>query len=253
MFVKRFLSELKNRMNRNVDPDIEPERDEEVRGGGGFKVAVDKERPLLDCMKELFARNGYPWEDLVIVGVRDETDISKDVFNDVLCFIVDGKMQTARATVDPGVYWTNRENRIKAGWEKRGVDGEWNGAAHLCLGRYENAYVLGTHRGYPAIVQGGAQVKLWRDIDADFVQGSEDPVMMQWAGINIHHAYSAEKIGPHAAGCQVVRSKPVFEQMYSSVKNSARLKHNPKARITYVLFDKASVPFFDRLKKEALD
>ena len=196
--------------------------------------------PLHLKIKELHARNGTPWGDVNIFGVRDETDIEKDVWNDIIVAVIGEEVRVFSGTTDPGVYWTDDRNRRKAGWEK--------GCAHLCLGYHKNAYKVGKHRGYEALVQWGNKVKIWRDLDADFEQDDNETVKSGWFGINIHHGYDARSIGKASAGCQVIRKKSDFLEFMAFVKTSPRYRKSKSARFSYMLYEKAQVPFLEELR-----
>ena len=132
------------------------------------KIERSKITPLPLKLKSIYARYGIPWEDINIFGIRDESNMKQDVWNDIIGAIIDEDdnrpqmFLAAPATTDPGVYWTDNKNRAKAGWEA--------GCAHLCLGFHKNAYVVGLHHGDEALCQYGAAVTIWRDLNGDFKQ-----------------------------------------------------------------------------------
>ena len=142
---------------------------------------------------------GFPlpdWSNIVnIVGIRNNSDKDKDIFNDTILLIDDKNIYAFKSTTDPGKFWT--KNPIK----------ETSGVANLLEGWYPNVYQIGIHRGEKALVQSGAPVTVWRDVDKNFEYDADvDNVQTGYFGINLHHAYgNPEHIGRWSAGCQVIQ------------------------------------------------
>ena len=249
---------------RNITTSVkrEPEGELSAIGGGSKPVLADKKETIFPPpvhgktnlantptpepislhlkIKELHARNGVPWEDINIFGVRDETDIERDIWNDIIVVVIGQDVRVFAGTTDPGIYWADNRNRKKHGWEK--------GCAHLCLGYHKDSYKVGKHRGYEALVQWGNKVKIWRDIDEDFKHDETEIVKSGWFGINIHHGYDAKSIGKASAGCQVIRKKEDFLKFMEFVKSSPRYKKSKSARFSYMLYEKNQVPFLEELR-----
>ena len=121
------------------------------------------EPTLYEYIQNYYARNGYPWEEINIFGIRDESNMDKDVVNDWIC-IADSKSKIVyrfRGSTDPGVYYT--KNLFSRGLE---------GVAHIAMGHHPKVYMVGLHRGkYQALIQTGAKITVWRDVDKDFKFG----------------------------------------------------------------------------------
>lgn len=215
-------------------------------GGAGIQSAVglarkgkrqmrNKRTSLEDQLKLLYARYGYEWDQsLNVFGIRNEDDIKKDVFNDVIGAWVDGKLKVYKGTTDPGIYWADNNNRRKHGYDEMG-------AAHLCLGQHKLAYQIGTHRGYKALAQWGNKVTIWRDVNSNWIKDSADPLQTGFFGINIH-AGSGPKIDLDSAGCQVVLGWNMFNSFLHHVESSQKLQKSPASRFHYTLFEKAQFP-----------
>ncbi len=181
-----------------------------------------------DEIRDLFLRHGFTLHDnFNIFGLRNETRIEDDIFNDKIVVTSGGKIHVFNATVDPGVYYTNNPGKVK-------------GVAHLCLGQYKNAYVIGKHKGYTALCQWGNEVTVWRDLNRNFKHDNTDRFDSGYFGINIHRAHSkikAENIGKYSAGCQVIQSPEDFKKLMELVFNSPQYKeHGAQAGFTYTLF-----------------
>lgn len=209
-----------------------------------------KRSPLVTRIQELYARYGYKWDSHInIFGIRDESNARADVYNDYICVVLSDERDLNVApesvyvfacTTDPGVYWSDNDNRARVGWSA--------GAAHLCLGQYLGAYVVGPHRGEESLVQWGNKVRIWRDLDENF-QNNENVVQEGYFGINIHRG-AGNKIGKWSAGCQVIPGTVQFNAFMQAVKSSMAYRDNPKFRYNYTLFDKGQVgtPLLNALK-----
>lgn len=105
------------------------------------------------------------------------------------------------------------------------------GTAILVPGQYEGAYTLGEHKGqYPALVQQGKEVSVWRLKDGEL---NKDVIDTGWFGINIHKAGSHSVIvDGWSAGCQVFQMKEEFDVFMHLVNKSAELFGD---RFTYTL------------------
>lgn len=136
-----------------------------------------------------------------IVGVRSQ-DKDSNEFNDTMYVIrfVDGKMcfNVFPMTTDPGLSF-----RLKpTSWNSYGV-------AILKEGHYHNAWCIGNHRGYLALVQIRnvmMYVDVNRDSKLDFLP--ETIRVVEPCGINIHRAnknFLEKLVNRYSAGCQVVQ------------------------------------------------
>jgi hypothetical protein len=148
-----------------------------------------------------------------------------DKWNDVrgILEFVDGNPQVifkCAATTVPGIYY-DRTHVI--GWGGK--------AAALIDTGYQACWQVGTHmEGRPdaheALVQTGAVVKVWRDLNRSLTRGQGD-VQSGWFGINQHstgHGYAADpnSIGAWSAGCLVA------EKMSDHVLFMSMIKKDPR-------------------------
>ncbi len=159
---------------------------------------IKKQKEFIKWLSQ-FGGNKLPeWNPLInIVGVRDDTNQDKDIFNDRILILLNGDIYSFIGTTDPGKYWTDNAKK------------EWGvaGVAHLMEGWYPLTYRLGNHMKELALVQYGNSVTVWRDVDKDFkFDPAEDTVETGYFGINIHYTKGDPKyIGRWSAGCQVVQ------------------------------------------------
>ena len=126
-------------------------------------------------------------------------------------------------TTDPGMYW--REN-----------PGYVDGTAILVPGQYRGAYKLGKHRGkYPALVQTGAAVRVWRDNNRDQIL-DQGKAQDGYFGINIHRAskQGSETVDKWSAGCQVFGDPDDYECFMDIVERATEIWGS---RFTYTLVD----------------
>lgn len=162
-----------------------------------------------------FTRGLY---NLNIVAIRTPQDHS-NTFNDRLCVVYkdeDGWVtRTWPVTCDPGKYW--RMNPMNA-----------KGCAQLVPGQYRGSHRLGLHRGYPALVQHGAEVTVWRDSNLDSILDNGPEVVQEsgFFGINVHRssATSSELVDRWSAGCVVFQhASPDYNTFMDLCRQSASL------------------------------
>lgn len=98
------------------------------------------------------------------------------------------------------------------------------GAAICDLG-YQVCWKPGLHRGnYPALIQTGGQIRVWRDRTKSYARGGENKTTIGWFGINQHHGSNAPRtdIGSHSAGCLVTKQVDEHEHALSIKKSDPR-------------------------------
>lgn len=146
----------------------------------------------------LYRNHGAELQGVNILGLRDESNMRNDIYNDYIIAHNDHESYMFNATTDPSVFFTNNPM----------VDG---GCAHLCYGFYKNAYIIGIHaKGKPyqheALVQRGNKVKIWRDKNKNFEQDEDEKVEEGYFGANIHKNLSSQtNILYSSALCQVIQ------------------------------------------------
>lgn len=187
-------------------------------------------------LKNLYLEHGAQWDNINIFGVRDVTNVKKDVFNDYIGVAIDNKVHLFKGTCDPSVYWT----------KKGGAGAKKNGVAHICLGYYKNVYMVGLHKGYEAMVQRGSSIKIWRDSNNNFRKDDSDIIEKGYFGVNIHRAsayHVLENIGKYSAGCQVIQDPKDFEKFLNIVKGSEKYsKKGKRAKFSYFLLKRSDIP-----------
>jgi hypothetical protein len=121
-----------------------------------------------------------------------------------------------QATTEPGTYYTSTKPLST------------EGAARIKLG-YQECWQVGTHRGYEALAQWGNVVVVTRDKNKDYKRAG-DSETTGWYGINQHHGHNASvnSIGPHSAGCLVVRDVDAHREFMTLVKTDPRYIANKK-------------------------
>jgi len=134
---------------------------------------------MLEKIKAVFAEKNYRFfegeRNINLIGIRKNDSLTNE-FDDKLLVVItlNGETQVKEFgdfTTDPGYHYL-KEKLLNE-----------DGCAILKPGQYLRMWKLGKHKGkYP--------------ID----KGIEDTGLF---GINMHHAYDREEIGPYSAGCQV--------------------------------------------------
>lgn len=179
--------------------------------------------------KRIYEKNNVKWDEVNIVGIRNENDQEDDIFNDFIGIITDDIFNMYIGTTDPGAYWT----------KNGGSNADNLGVAHLCLGLHKDSYMVGFHYDNEAMVQRGNVVNIWRDKNKNFVQ-DEKEIFHGYFGINIHRAGIStiyNTIGKWSAGCQVIQKNSDFNEFMSIIKNSNKYKQNPVAKFSYFLIN----------------
>jgi hypothetical protein len=89
------------------------------------------------------------------------------------------------------------------------------------------AYVIGKHRGHPALVQHGAAVRVWRDGNRDeILDWGSGAGVAGWYGINIHRARTeglTDSPDYHSAGCQVFALRREHDAFMDLCRHSAAI------------------------------
>lgn len=188
---------------------------------------MPEKKEFIDKIKRIYAKRGFRWEKFNLIGIRNEDDQKKDVFNDKIGYVTDDDFNFYKGTTDPGIEATNKKD---------------GGAAHMCNGNHPKIWAIGKHaKGtafeHEAFIQIGNSVKIWRDVDKDTKFDEGEPVQQGYFGINCHRASAntVEKIGPYSYGCQVVKNKKEFEELLNAAKESG-LRY-----FSYTLFDKCEI------------
>ena len=165
--------------------------------------------------------------DLNLFGIRTK-DPTANTFNDIVgvMYLENGSWCCFMfpATTDPGVYW--RENPMNR-----------DGTAILVPGQHRSAYMVGKHKGYPALQQRKV-LPVYRDDDKDDVlEMDPDTIQKGMFGINIHRANSktaSSQVNKWSAGCQVLADPLHFNFLMALAEKSASIHGNG---FTYTLLE----------------
>lgn len=151
-----------------------------------------------DEIKQVVERKGYKFFDgylnMNLIGVRND-NVATNEFDDDLFIAMEfgGTKQIIDFndfTTDPGGYYL-KEKLLNP-----------DGCAILIPGQHKGMFKGGKHKGkYDALVQ-ASKVTVARDRNRDNILDM-DNLDTGWFGINMHHAYDRENVGPYSAGCQV--------------------------------------------------
>ena len=179
------------------------------------------------------AASGYkiftrPFE-LNIVGIRSKDSI-QNKFDDVFfIFYRNERNQLVfniyPCTTDPGTYWLNYPMNPL-------------GSAAIKKGQYIDAFKIGQHTGYTALIQNG-DLQVYRDLDRDsdydFLT-AKVYTSKKSDRIDIHRAApgSTENVNKWSAGCQVFKNSADFDAFLKLCKKQKDLYGN---KFTYTLLD----------------
>lgn len=198
--------------------------------------------------KDLYkSKRGAKWDDngITICGFRDEKDLEKGVWNDIIaiCYINDmgqGIVEEFKGTTDPSAHHT----KVIKEWKYCNKDSKnkkkhTSGAAHLCPGFY-TAWKVGKHQNkYPALVQQAGKVKVLADMNT-FDQKKWEK-RFDYCGINIHYGVGkGNKIWGASAGCIVVKGLTAWKRFFSIIQTFEKKK--PKRTYSFLLVDMKDYP-----------
>lgn len=160
-------------------------------------------KPSVDQLKKVFVKKGYELRkgeyELNIIGIRNDS-AKPNSFDDMICVLFkdeygDDTLLCFPATTDPGLYWLKHPMHAE-------------GTAIMVEGRYEQAYKLGTHKGYKALQQVG-KINFVRDNDLDNELDFDSTKKIHAViHANIHRAAEKENsalVEKWSAGCQVIQ------------------------------------------------
>jgi hypothetical protein len=180
-----------------------------------------------------YKKNSLPIKEINLFGIRDSSDIEKDVINDYLGFFTKDEFFICKGTTDPSVFYTKNKKERNA-----------NGTFHLKEGFHSQIWCIGKHKGYEALVNDGSACKPtkgWRDANYDFVEDPKDVEVCDYFGINFHRMHPTilvPFIGRYSAGCQVVNDVKDFRYIIDSVKKTKMyLGTSKKTTFNYMLFN----------------
>ena len=169
---------------------------------------------------------------LNIIGVRSPSRVS-DQFDDRLYVIYRDEVgewveKSWRITTDPGAHYLKHPMRS-------------DGTAILEPGQYRGAYVIGTHKGYPALRQ-DRPVNVRRDNNRNrelddgvvTVAPATSRINIHASDLNPFDSIDRERgsIGRWSAGCQVFARSPDYREFWGIVLAAAQV-WGP--RFTYTL------------------
>jgi hypothetical protein len=162
-----------------------------------------------------------------------------DAYNDLIGCAYKAKGQWRvcywAATTDPSEYYRRKPVN-------------YDGAAILVPGQYRGAYVIGNHRGYKALVQRNAPVRVYRDNNRDAALDMDRATIQTgFFGINIHASYASpyeqtvdrsptDSAYSASAGCQVHATTTGFREMMTLAQ--AQVDRGMGETFTYTLLDR---------------
>lgn len=193
-------------------------------------------------LESYYQGQNLPIQEINLIGIRDTTDIAKDIINDTLGYWTKDKIFLCRGTTDPSVFYTlDKASRHPSG------------TFHLDNGWHEKIWRIGTHKGYEALVnKWDSKPELcckptrgWRDANYNFVQDVNETLIKDWVGVNLHRMHETvlqKVIGKYSAGCQVVQDIKNFRHIIDTVKSTEMYKKQPLVNFNYMMFLINEVP-----------
>ena len=167
---------------------------------------------------------------VTLFGIRND-DTQSDMWDDWIGALYQNdddewEMDIYPATTDPGTVWLERGNSSRGG------------TAVMCEHiQFKGCWELGMHRGsYPALVQRGGKVAVYRDGNLDDQVDAEGDQNWGYFGINCHRASAhrlVSRVGLYSAGCQVVRDPAHFAAYLDLCRKSVESGYGEK--FSYIL------------------
>ena len=81
---------------------------------------------LKEFVMEYYKSNNFPLDSMILCGIRNEVSFELDRFNDWELFIYKNEISIAKATTDPGVYYTKYPMNFHGNAYYRGVWIYWS-------------------------------------------------------------------------------------------------------------------------------
>jgi hypothetical protein len=199
---------------------------------------MDNPNITVQKLKRLYDKYEGVWNsDLSVFAFRDDDASTHDTFNDWvgICLENQNKIFVYPGTTDPGTYYTVNPFTVE------GI----TGAAHLLDGWHDSIWQVGIHMpgrpfAHEALIQTGNAAAVWRDVNKDYRQESDEPVQTGYFGIDLHHAHPSQivkSVGQYSAGCQVIQSPTDFLKFMAALKSTVGFQKNNKIRVSYMLIN----------------
>lgn len=169
---------------------------------------------LLEKVREIDGFKGYPQE-YWLLGVRSNEDTANRFDDKFYLFLGEQFILVTSGTTNPGTPTLMQFEKVNK-----------KGAAVLNADKwYYNVWHFGKHQGkVDALLQLGAPVEVYRDIDKDDDSEEQGVLDRGYFGINFHpntYKPSAQKtnvIGWWSAGCQVVNDLNTYKRIITMCK-----------------------------------
>ena len=171
---------------------------------------------LLPQLLALEKKYNVPELTILPFGIANDSEQSKDVWNDFLGLRIGNAVFLADGTTNPG---RNAHTRHP------------EGPAHMCIGYHHNIWVIDYHCpqnpafSHLALCQrakrGCGPIKFWRDVHHNYTYSPDCPLINSYdCCMNWHRASAIKEvlyIGDYSDGCQVKRNIKDHEAMMSMI------------------------------------
>lgn len=169
-------------------------------------------------------------------GIRNPENQNKDIFNDTLGIYLpkEKKVLIYTGTTDPGTSCTFKKS---------------GGAAHMCEGFHKDIWVLEIHAkisnpkfAHEAFCQRPEHetgpVKIWRDVNKNYIEDDNVYQSGNWFGINKHRAsklYVVHEIDDYSWGCIVAQDAKDHEKEVEIAKQTQKYKKDKFCKFSFCL------------------
>lgn len=196
---------------------------------------------LVEFFMDYYKAKGYPWdEEINLIGIMMDRKPKENTFRDYIGAVhsVYGYWDYAffRGTTRPGNYWIDNPIHPK------------DGAATIEVGFHKDIWMVGLHRGEPALVQIGAPVRFWRDRNRNGIRDPDEPTQSGYIGLNLHPAskrvpkHSEYEVNRYSAACQVIMWYEDWKQLFEGIIMKTN-KAKKKGKFSYLVIDGRELPF----------
>lgn len=196
---------------------------------------------LYDRYRQLYFTSEFLWDSINIIGIRDEKDLEKGIWNDliIVCYIdKQGNeiVEEFKGTTDPSAHHTKVLKKWKYG--NKNVDGIpqfCTGAGHLQEGYYK--FKVGMHRkSYPALVQAE---KFLYYADMNSYDKSKWKLCYDYGGCNMHYGLGkGNRIWLASALCQVIKGIAQWKKFWEIISIFERQRPGQKYGYLLTTIDK---------------
>lgn len=165
-----------------------------------------------------------------LIGIRDESNLDKELWNDLVGYVKHESLWLTSGTTDPGKYYQDNPMNVK-------------GCAHIASNMFfDKCYMIGNHGSgafkHEAFVQVRPMIVVRAKSIIDYLDGKTEVDNGIFA-TNFHSSPTHyEKVGRTSAGCTVVEWMKDLVHILDMFRTTDEYKFDPTAKVGYIILNK---------------